>query len=162
NITTGQPYNGDGIFNARPAFATCPSVIPKGSPLHNTPWGCFTTAPGPNDTIIPVNYGEGPSEVTVNLRVSRTWGWGERAGGATNRNNGGGDGGGNPGGNFGGGGGGRGGRGGGGFGGGGRGGRGGFNNLGGGGNRSRYNITLTASARNAFNHVNLANPAGSL
>ncbi|HXE65053.1 MAG TPA: TonB-dependent receptor [Bryobacteraceae bacterium] len=162
NITTGQPFNGDGIYNTRPAFATgCPAgPHVKGSPLYGTPWGCFTTQPGPNDKVIPVNYGEGPSEFTVNLRASRTWGWGERAGGARN-NNGGGDGGGNPGGNFGGGGG-RGGRGGGGFGGGGRGGRGGFGGFGGGNTGKRYNLTATISARNAFNHVNLANPAGSL
>ncbi|HWF07758.1 MAG TPA: carboxypeptidase regulatory-like domain-containing protein [Bryobacteraceae bacterium] len=158
NITTGQPFNGDNIINARPAFATCPSgVIPRTSPLHNTPWGCFTTQPGPNDTIIPVNYGQGPSEFTVNLRVSRTWGWGERGGAGNNNRNGGPDGGGNFGGGRGGGG-----RGGGGFAGGRGGGRGGFGNFGGGNSGKRYNLTASLSARNAFNHVNLANPSGIL
>ncbi len=152
NITTGLPFNGDNIVNARPAFATCPTagaVVP--SNIRVTRFGCFNTIPGPGDTIIPVNYGDGPSNFSVNLRVSRTWGWGERAGAAAGP--GGGQRGGGGGRGFGGG---RGGRGG--FG----GGRGGFGGFGGGNTGKRYNITLTASARNAFNHVNLAPPSGIL
>jgi len=46
--------------------------------------------------------------------------------------------------------------------GGGGGGRGGFGGLGGGNTGKRYNFTVTASARNAFNHENLAIPSGIL
>ena len=50
--------------------------------------------------------------------------------------------------------------GGGGRGGGGRGG--GFGNFGGGNTGKRYNVTLGLNVRNAFNHVNFANPSGVL
>jgi hypothetical protein len=160
NITTGQPFDGDGQYNARPAFAPCP-IRSMGS-LYNTPYGCFNSNPAPGSAVIPINYGDGPGQFSVNLRVSRTWGFGERAGGrnaaAAAAAAGGPDGGG---GNFGGGGG----RGGGGprGGGGARGGGGGGRGGGGGGNTGkRYNLTLTVSARNALNHVNLAAPAGNL
>jgi hypothetical protein len=90
--------------------------------------------------------------------VSRTWGWGERAGApASPRPGGGGFGG--PGG-----GGGRGGPGGGGgfARAGGAGGRGGFGGFGSTSTGKRYNLTLTVSARNLLNHVNYGAPTGSL
>ena len=162
NITTGLPFEGDGIYNARPAFGPCNTPG-----IFTTRFGCFNANPAPGQALIPINYGNGPAQFSVNLRISRTWGWGERAGGANPNPNGGGfdGGGGRGGGGFPGGGGG--GRGGGGFaGGGGRGGggggRGGFGNFGGGNSGKRYNVTATVSARNAFNHVNLANPGGVL
>ncbi len=146
NLTTGQTFEGDGIANARPYFAPCATA------LYNTKYGCFSNT-GTN--LVPINYLQGPAQFTVNIRMSRTWGFGERAGAAPNaaagqRGQGGGGGGR---GNFGGGGGPRG---------GGGGGRGGFGGLGGGNSGKRYNITLTASARNAFNHVNDATPSGIL
>ena len=129
-----------------------------------TQWGTFNAAPVAGETIIPVNYGTGFEHITANLRLSRTFGWGERAG--SNPNGGGPDGGG-PGGFSGGGrggggdrGGGGGARGGGGGFGGGRGG--GFGGFGGGGTGKKYNLTMTISARNALNRVNYANPQGSL
>jgi hypothetical protein len=155
NITTGTDYNGDGILNDRPSFATSASN-PKNVVV--TPYGTFNLAPLPGETIIPVNYGKGFTQFSVNIRLSRTWGWGERGG--SNPNAGGfggpgGPGGGGPG--MGGGGGGRGG--GGGFGGGGGG---PFGGLGGGGTGKKYNLTLTISARNALNHVNYSSPVGAL
>jgi hypothetical protein len=146
NITTGNAFNGDGIFNARPAFATSASN-PKN--VYTTPWGVFDAQPLPGETIIPYNLGDGPAQFSVNLRLSRTWGWGERTAGPVRRPNGG----------FGGGGGGRGGRGGGGFAGTPR----GLGNV-----RSstgagkRYNLTFSIQARNAFNHANLGLPTGVL
>ena len=152
NITTGEQFEGDGIFNARPAFATSSTAHPIA-----TRWGVFDPNPVAGETIIPYDYGEGPGQFSVNLRVSRTWGWGERAAGPQPRGGGGGGGGRGPGG------GGRGPGGGfGGFGGGGRGGQRPGGGFGGGGNSKRYNLTFTASARNAFNHVNLAPPNGTL
>src|SRR5260370_256940 len=76
-ITTGTGYNGDGILNDRLSFATSASN-PKN--VKVTPWGTFNLAPVAGETIIPVNYGTGFSQVSVNLRLSRTWGWGERGG----------------------------------------------------------------------------------
>ena len=111
----------------------------------------------------------GPSQFSVNLRVSRTWGFGGEGGAKRDNQGGGGPGqgwtfgrGGGPGG---------GGRGpGGGGGGGGRGPGGGPRGGGGRGGMfgdasstgKRYNITLSASARNLFNHENFGPPVGSL
>lgn len=155
NITTGTDFNGDGIINDRPSFAPS-GVDPKTNPnIKSTPWGLFNAAPLPGETIIPINYGTGFSQASVNLRLSRTFGWGERATSAAN--GGGGRGGPNDGGGGGRGGGGP--RGGGGFAGGGRG---GFAGFGGGSTGKKYNLTLTVSARNALNHVNYASPQGAL
>ncbi|HTQ57276.1 MAG TPA: TonB-dependent receptor [Bryobacteraceae bacterium] len=131
NITTGGDYLGDGIFNARPAFASGP-----GAGIVATPYGYLNPNPAPGQPLIPRNYGTGPSQYTINLRLSRTWGFGTtkfagpsggaRAGGYGGR-----------GGMF--------------------GGRGPF---GGGGTEHRYNLTLSISARNLLNHVNYVAPVG--
>jgi hypothetical protein len=146
NITTGGNYNGNGLFNARPSFATAASN-PKAVVVTN--WGTFNLSPVPGETLIPYDLGVGPAQFSVNVRLARTWGFGERSGGA-----GGGMGGpggaqmhGPPGG------------GGGGFGGGMR------MPMGMGGTGSsgkKYNVTLSVNARNALNHVNLAQPSGVL
>jgi hypothetical protein len=150
NITTGGQYEDDGIYNARPAFA---NGAPCGGNIKCTPFGNFNIDPAPGQALIPINYGEGPAQYSVNLRLSRTWGWGERAaptqpqnrgGGGFGGPGGGGRGGGPPRGGFGG------------------GGRGGFGALGGGGTGKRYNLTATISARNALNHTNLGTPNGTL
>jgi hypothetical protein len=159
NITTSSQYNGDGIFNARPALATCPTAGPLPKNLKSTPWGCFDISPAAGAALIPINYGEGPGNFSVNLRLSRTWGWGEKSAGATPRAGGDGGGGRGPGG-----GGARGGGRGGGFAGGGFGGRGGGGGRGGRGGASgkKYSATLSVNARNALNHVNLGQPTGNL
>jgi hypothetical protein len=160
NITTGQPFDGDGILNARPAFAQCTSGVKN---IYVTKFGCFNTDPAAGEALIPINYGDGPAQFSLNLRLSRTWGWGERKSATPDNGGGRGNGGNFNGGGRGGGGfpGGGGGRGGGGFAGGG-GGRGGFGNLGGGNTGKRYNFTVNIQARNAFNHVNYGSPIGTL
>jgi hypothetical protein len=163
NITTGSDFDGDGIFNQRPALATgtCGTATPN---LRCTPFGTFNILPAAGQTVIPYNYGNGPAQFSANFRLSRTWGWGEPTTAAPPGGGGGPGGpGGPPGGGPGGGGGGRGGGGGGGFAGGGGGRGGGGMGMGGfGGTGKRYNLTLTLSARNAFNHVNYGAPNGVL
>ncbi len=141
NITTGQDINGDSVFTDRPALiAGCTAIVRA----------CFNTTPGPNDVLIPRNFATGPSQFTVNLRLSKTWGFGEVKGGPGGP--GGADGGMRaPGGGFGGGMGGPGGRGGGGP-------RGGGFGGGEGSTNHRYNMTFTANARNLFNTNNPGNP----
>src|SRR5262249_43904350 len=73
NITTGRDLNGDGLFNDRPAFATDPSRSVR------TPWGDFDPNPLPGEVIIPRNYGQGPGQFSVNLRISRTFSLGAKA-----------------------------------------------------------------------------------
>src|SRR5687768_5859488 len=63
NITTGRDTNGDTFFTERPAFATDlskPGVIV-------TPLRAFDPNPGPNQQIIPRNFGQGPSFFSVNF-----------------------------------------------------------------------------------------------
>ncbi len=161
NITSGIDYNGDGVSNDRPAFA--PAGATCGGNIKCTPFGNFNTAPAVGSALIPINYANGNSRWNADIRFSRSWGWGEKRNVAGSTGGGGGGlGGGGRGGAPGGGGGGgaRGGGGGGGFGGGG--GRGGGLGNVGGSNSHRYNVGLTVSATDIFNHVNLANPVGSL
>jgi hypothetical protein len=151
NITTGgfYLYDGlpDGIFNARPVFASGP-----GPNIISTPYGYLNSCPEgcPGAPLVPRNLGNGPGQFSLNLRLSRTWGFGTTkfagSSGGARANAGGGPGGGGPrGGGFGG------------FGGGGRGGP-----FGGGTTEHRYNLTLSLSARNILNHVNYAPPFGSM
>src|SRR5579885_1060242 len=144
NIITGADPFGDATFAARPAFATDlsrPSVV-------ITPLGAFDLKPTGGEQIIPRNYGQGPAYFSLNLRLSKTFGFGakdERGAPA-------------PGGGFG-------------------GGRGGGRGPGGGGMRMgggmrggfgdsltnhRYNLTFSVSARNLLNNVNFGMPSGNL
>lgn len=151
NVTSGQDVNNDSLFNDRPAFATDlsrPSVV-------FTRFGAFDTQPNigiTGQTIVPINYLVGPDRFTLNLRLSKTFGFGPERKGAAGAQAGGGGGGGGP---FGGGGGGPRGGGGGGF---GRGGGGGF----GAASNRRYSLTFSVNARNVLNRVNLATPIGNL
>ena len=147
NVASGVDTNGDGNPNDdRPAFAqdlSRPSVI-------RTPFGAFDTEPGTlaNAVIVPRNYLEGPGIFSLNVRLSRSWSFGESGRGTGNTGGsaeiaGGGA----------------------------------IQNGGLGGNSSqsgmarvfggvatakRYNLTLTASFRNALNNVNPATPIGNL
>jgi hypothetical protein len=158
DVTVGQDLNGDSIFNDRPGIVstvTCAhttSQTIQGLSVLCTPLGTFNPLPAAGEAIVPVNSGTGPTLVTLNVRLSKTFGFGkENKGGGTS------DSGGMPGG---------GGRRGGGGPGGGLAGRG----LSGAGGMSpggvttdrRYNLTFTVSARNALNRVNLATPVGNL
>ena len=150
NVTTAQDPFVDNLFNQRAAFATCPSTSPT---VKQTAYGCFDLNPQLGERIVPINFLTGPGRFTLNLRLSKSFGFGKKAE-AANVGPGGG-----PGGTFGRGPGGpgeRGGRGGGGF--GGRG-PGGPDN---GASNHRYSLTFSVSSRNIFNHVNLATPVGNL
>lgn len=146
NITTGQDYNGDSIFNDRPTFATG-----TGPNIVVTKYGTFNTAPQPGQTYIPPYYGYGPGRYSLNLRVSKSFNFGPETASTRNTDVGGHGGphGGGPGGGHG--------RGGGGFG----GASSGPLSLNSGTSR-RYTLTLTAIGRNVTNHVNLAPLVGNL
>ncbi|MGA9055116.1 MAG: carboxypeptidase regulatory-like domain-containing protein [Terriglobia bacterium] len=149
NITLGQDVYGTGIYNARPAFAAPGASGPN---VVVTRWGTFDTTPSSGETIIPPNYGTGPGQFTVNLRLSKTFGFGKKPEGpGSSRGPGGGPGG--RGGGYGPGLGGRGLSGG--------GGGGGFFSPGSAVN-ARYSLTFSVNARNCFNTVNLGTPIGDL
>ena len=139
NITTGTDPFQDNLYNVRPAFAAC-------TPSNQTKFGCFDANPAPGATPIPVYYGEGPGRFSMNLRVSKTFGFGPAVEGASGS----GGGGGMSGGTFG--------RGPGGPGRGGGGGRG----ADAGATNRRYALTVGVAGRNIFNNVNVATPIGNL
>ena len=161
NVTVGQDLNGDSIFNDRPALAstaTC-NGFEISSGLACTALGTFQLAPAAGQVPIPMNIGTGPALFTMNLRLSKTFGFGREVGAGQGPRGGEGGGGG------GGGGGGRGG-----LPGGGLGGR-GLSGAGGGpggpfsaaaNTNRRYNLTFSVSGRNILNRVNLAPPVGNL
>jgi hypothetical protein len=148
NVTTGSDLTSNNQFNARPTFAaSCDEAN-----VVNTKFGCLNTNPfGTNEKIIPYGIGTGPSNASLNLRVSKVIGMGPKVeSGRAARSGGGGGGGG-----------------------GGRGGGGGIGPGGLSGSRGgpgrldqatsrRYNLTLTAYATNLLNHQNLGSPNGTL
>ena len=155
NITIGRDLFRTGQLTARPSFAG-PNADCTAANIVCTSFGNFNLAPGPGDQIIPRNFGQGPGYFSVNLRLSRTFGFGGETGqGAPSQGGKRGEGGRGPGGPviMGGGGGGP------------RGGGGdrGFGGFGGGTNTGRkYNLIVSLNAQNLFNHANLGNPVGDL
>ena len=156
NITTGLDNNGDTQFTDRPAFATdlnrqCDFGTP-GNPdfrpcVVRTPFGDFDRQPIAGQAVIPRNYGRGSDFFNVNLRASKTFGFGgkKNEGSAASQGGGGGGGGGNRGGISGP------------FGGGGQ--------RGGGGDDdedSPYNLEFSINIRNIFNRTNKGTPVGNL
>ncbi|MGC1370880.1 MAG: hypothetical protein WA824_01965, partial [Candidatus Sulfotelmatobacter sp.] len=142
NLTVGNDLYGFDTFNERPAFvsnSTCSSRIVQSGNVVCTPLGTFNNAPALGQRVLPINYGTGPAEFSLSLRLSKTVGFGPKTSGTTGEgfHHGGGHGGG----------------------------LGGRGLTGGGGNpfgqtavNHRYNLTFTVSARNAINRVNLASP----
>jgi hypothetical protein len=137
NIVAGPDLNGDSIFTDRPAFATDPSL----SSVIHTEWGDFDTQPSPGQPIIPRNLGGSPGMWVMNLRVSRAFGFGEGSGGASLAAQGGPQMGAGPGGGPGG---------------------GHYHGSDATAVGRRYSLTVSASARNLLNHVNLNTPVGNL
>jgi hypothetical protein len=155
SITLSRDLIGSSQFNQRPAFA---SSLSNPANVVVTPFGSFDTIPQPGETVVPVGSLTAPAHFSLNLRLSKTWGFGGDRVGPRNAN----QTGGGPGGDFGrGAGGGGGGRGGGGTQGGFGMGRGGLAG-GGSGTSRRYSLTLSVNARNVFNYLNLATPSAVL
>ena len=73
NITIGQDLNGDNQFNDRPAFATSASTD-----VAHTSYGNFDLTPSAGEALIPYNYGAGPGEFSMNMRISKSVGIGPK------------------------------------------------------------------------------------
>jgi hypothetical protein len=150
NITSGTDTNNDSLFTDRPTFADFETKLAaaqaNGAIPGNVSFHCQAAPAAPE---IPINCGLGPPRFSLNMRLSKTFGFGKKAGSAANNS-----GGPMSGGTFG--------RGPGGPGGGGRGGggRGGGGMFGGDSSGQRYSLTLGISARNIFNNVNEGTPVG--
>jgi hypothetical protein len=152
NVATPDDLNGDSIFNDRPVFvsnATCTGLGTQAGTTYCTPLGTFNDAlPAAGQKIVPINYGTGPTHFVLNLRLTKSIGFGPKVKGSVGNQGQGGPGGG----------------------GGGRGGGGGPRGplfgggpqMGGASSDRRYTVTFGVSARNALNNVNLGNPSGIL
>ncbi|HUB35114.1 MAG TPA: TonB-dependent receptor [Bryobacteraceae bacterium] len=152
DITLGRDLFGDTYTNARPAVATGP-----GPDVISTPYGYFNTNPSLTGSFVPYDYLTQPWMFSINMRVSRTFGFGPPRNANGNNMQ---PGGGRPGGGFGGPGGGRGPGGGGGMrmgpmGGGGRGGFGGSDLT-----EHRFNLIVSVMVTNVLNHDNRAGYIG--
>jgi hypothetical protein len=135
NITTGQDLYGINEFNTRPTVGTC------GSPgVKSTVYGCFNEVAQPGQIGIPINQETAALLFALNLRLSKTFGFGEKKETAAR-------GGGMSAGTFGRGPGPHGDR---------------QGGMWGGASNNRYNLTFSVSARNVFNNVNVSNPIGNL
>lgn len=75
NITLGQDLNGDSIFSDRPGLVS-PGAAGPG--IVTTPFGTFDSNPLAGETIVPVNYGTGPSLFALNFRLGKTFAFGNR------------------------------------------------------------------------------------
>jgi Carboxypeptidase regulatory-like domain len=144
NIVAPFDLNGDSQYNDRPGLlstTTCPlGTAPVGS-TYCTPYGTFDGL-GATGTPVPINYATGPNHFVMNLRLTKTFGFGPatKSGGGPPSDGGGGRRGGGP-----------------------------RGPLFGGGpmmmstsSERRYNLTFGVSVRNVFNNVNVSTPGGTL
>jgi hypothetical protein len=163
---SGRPFNItlptdslNNFFNQRPTYAN--SSTPLADQV-TTPYGVLDDT-GLTGTEIPVNLGNGPAAVAVNLRISRGFGIGPKTESTNNQADGGGPHGGPP---DGGGGGHRGGPPGGGLGPGGLGGGGGRGGPGGmmssAGTGHKYSLNFNVQALNLFNNIDYGTPTGNI
>ena len=72
NVTVGQDLYGTTLFNGRPGIATNPNR----PGLVATGYRLLDPNPIPGETILPRNYGRGPSVVVLNLRISKVFAFG--------------------------------------------------------------------------------------
>ena len=76
NITTGIDSNLDRAYTERPSFApagaNCASLF-----IRCTKYGNFNLVPAPGEQIIPRNFGQASGSFTANLRITRTFGFGD-------------------------------------------------------------------------------------
>lgn len=140
DITAGRDLYGDTMFNARPGIASAP-----GKPgVISTRYGLLDPNPTPDETLLSRNFGRGPGQIMLNMRVGKTIAFGRAREGSAAAS-GGGPGGGGPGG----------------------GGPGGYRgapqspfSMGGGGTGAgtsanrRYSLTISMQIRNLTNHNN--------
>ena len=66
NITSGNDTNLDSVFSDRPSFASgqAGAIV--------TPFGIFNPNPQPGETVIPRNFGLGPTNFTIDATVTKT------------------------------------------------------------------------------------------
>ncbi len=86
NITTGLDPQQTGFPSARPALVASP--CDQQGDVYAAGLGCFQLSPPPGAAVIGRNYGRGPADVNVALRVARTWQFGPEGRSGTPENGG--------------------------------------------------------------------------
>ena len=76
DITTGSDLYGTTLFNGRPGFATDPNK----PGVIQTPYGLLDPNPTPGEKLVPRNFGRGPGQITLNVRVAKLFGFGAERG----------------------------------------------------------------------------------
>jgi len=76
DITSGNDPYGTTLFNARPGVPSDPNK----AGLIRTPYGPLDPNPQPGEALLARNAGRGPGLITMNLRIAKTIGFGERGG----------------------------------------------------------------------------------
>jgi hypothetical protein len=84
NITVGQDVYGTTLFNGRPGIAT----DPKKPGVVVTPYGLLDPNPAPDEPLLTRNYGRGPGQIMLNMRVGKTFRFGRVREGAAAANTG--------------------------------------------------------------------------
>jgi hypothetical protein len=90
DITVGHDVYGDTLFNGRPAIATDPNK----PGVVATAYGLLDPNPTAGERLLPRNFGRGPGQIMLNMRVGRTFRFGMVKENAAAANTGGGVGGG--------------------------------------------------------------------
>ena len=72
DITAGNDLYGTTLFNGRPGFANDPNK----PGVIQTPYGLLDPNPTPDEKVVARNYGRGPGQVSVNLRIAKIFGFG--------------------------------------------------------------------------------------
>jgi hypothetical protein len=72
DITAGQDLYGDTLFNGRPGIATDPNR----PGVIATRYGLLDPNPIPGETLLSRNFGRGPGQIMLNMRVGRTFSFG--------------------------------------------------------------------------------------
>jgi hypothetical protein len=76
DITSGSDLFGTTLFNGRPGIATDPSR----PGLIQTQYGLLDPNPTPSEKVLSRNFGRGPGQMNVNLRIAKTFGFGSERG----------------------------------------------------------------------------------
>ncbi len=72
DITAGRDLYGNSLFNGRPGIATSASK----AGVVNTEYGLLDPSPTPGQQLLSRNYGRGPGQIMLNLRVGKTFTFG--------------------------------------------------------------------------------------
>lgn len=83
DITAGSDLYGTTLFNGRPGIATDPTR----PGLVQTSYGLLDPNPTPDEKLLPRNYGRGPGQISMNLRVAKLFGFGGERGASSGKSN---------------------------------------------------------------------------